>query len=348
MKTKFLLSAFFLWSAMFSYGQWAWEEANLSMAKSQMGVASLGSKVYFAGGYSWGTGVLETIETYDIETGVTTTDGNLSAARILPVGTTCGTRVFFAGGAIFPTTFFKQVDIYNSIMDYWDYDNLSEKRFALSAVAHGSKVLFAGGTNLALNQNYDIVDVYDTLTESWTTPLHLSLPRGVMGSAVVGDLAIFAGGFDNQAVFDRVDIYHFSTGTWDTATLSEARGFVSATTVGNKVLIAGGSTFDGTNWLLQDKIYLLSVGVGIDKKISEKESLRVYPNPCHDILKLQIPNDNTQNSLLANIYNMQRQMVFAKKLVNGNRNFNADLPSGIYLLKVVSADVLYTKLINIR
>ena len=447
MKMFTIISTCFLFCVLQSYGQW--EEATLSMAKGQMGIASLGSKVFFAGGHG-STGILDVIETYDVETGLSTNDDVLSAARIVPVGTTCGTRVFFAGGGIFPTTFFKQVDIYYSMMDLWDYDNLSVERFGLSAVSHGSKVLFAGGINIALGQSYDVVDVYDTVTGSWTTT-QLSLPRGTMGAAVLGDIAIFAGGYDGMMTYDRVDIYHFPTGTWDTASLSKARGFVSATAIGNKVLIAGGfedgyvpssrvdiydastdawstaelsvprcsenvfvtvgryafyvgggsfngqtfndcsdvvdvydsetnswsvkylpvplvwhsvttaktddinylvvaggSTFDGTNWLLQDKIYLLSVGVGIDKKISEKESLRVYPNPFHDILKLQIPNDNTQNSLLANIYNMQGQMVFAKKLVNGNRNFNADLPSGIYLLKVVSADVLYTKLINIR
>jgi hypothetical protein len=238
MKKFTIISTCLLFCVLHSYGQWVWEEDNLSMAKAQMGVASLGSKVFFAGGWAWGTGALETIETYDVETGVKTTDDSLSAARILPVGTTCGSRVFFAGGGIFPTTFFKQVDIYYSLMDLWDYDNLSEKRFDLSAVSQGSKVLFAGGINLALSQSYDIVDVYDTVT-GWTTT-NLSLPRGSMGSAVVGDLALFAGGYDNQSVYDRVDIYNFTTGQWSTDTLSEARGFVSATTVGNKVLIAGG------------------------------------------------------------------------------------------------------------
>ena len=62
-----------------------------------------------------------------------------------------------------------------------------------------------------------------------------------MACAVVGDLAIFAGGFVNQnSISDQVDIYNFSTETWSIATLSEPRAFATATTVGNKVLIAGG------------------------------------------------------------------------------------------------------------
>ena len=70
---------------------------------------------------------------------------------------------------------------------------------------------------------------------------NLSQNRSGMACAVVGDLAIFAGGVVNSYTFsDMVDIYNFSTGTWTTATLSQARMFASATTVGDKVVFAGG------------------------------------------------------------------------------------------------------------
>jgi len=436
MKKFTIISTFLLFCVLLSSGQWVWEEAELSMAKGQMGVASLGSKVFFAGGFSWATGALETIETFDVETGLTTTDDILSAARILPDGTTCGTRVFFAGGGIFPTTFFKQVDIFYSLMDLWDYDNLSEKRFALSAVSHGSKVLFAGGINLALNQSYDIVDVYDTLT-GWTTT-NLSLPRGSMGSAVVGDLAVFAGGYDNQSVFDRVDIYNFTNGQWSTDTLSEARGFVSATTVGNKVLIAGGfkdgfvpssrvdiydaststwstaelsvprcsgnvfvtvgryaffvgggtfvvdqyidcsdvvdvydsdsntwsvihlpvplvwhsvttvgnrlvvaggNTFDGTNWLEQDRIYILDVGVGINSQAKEDELFQVYPNPTSQSTTFSYTLKEPGHVTIQ-IFNTFGQMVAGPLNANQNKGEQkvtwdvGDLPAGIYFYRI--------------
>ena len=88
MKKATLLSAFILFTVLSSYGQWGY--TNLSEAKAQMGVAALGTKVYFAGGYSNELGTqLDKIEIYDVETGEWSF-GSLSVARILPVGITCG------------------------------------------------------------------------------------------------------------------------------------------------------------------------------------------------------------------------------------------------------------------
>ncbi|MBK8348875.1 MAG: hypothetical protein IPL08_15160 [Saprospiraceae bacterium] len=52
--------------------------------------------------------------------------------------------------------------------------------------------------------------------------------------------SFFAGGYDFEKVSDRVDIYNFNTGKWDTARLSLPRCFASAAYVGSKVVIAGG------------------------------------------------------------------------------------------------------------
>ena len=53
----------------------------------------------------------------------------------------------------------------------------------------------------------------------------------------------FAGGTNNLGwtVFSTIDIYDISTNSWSTATLSEARDFPSAVTVGNKIYFAGGT-----------------------------------------------------------------------------------------------------------
>jgi hypothetical protein len=40
----------------------------------------------------------------------------------------------------------------------------------------------------------------------------------------------------------QVDIYHAATGQWSIASLSLARSYISATTVGNLALFAGGQT----------------------------------------------------------------------------------------------------------
>jgi hypothetical protein len=86
----------------------------------------------------------------------------------------------------------------------------------------------------------NIIDIYDIETGQMTTD-NLSVARGGIAAAVVGDIAIFAGGTtENEFTTTRVDLYNFTTGTWSTAELSVARADASATTVGDKVVIAGG------------------------------------------------------------------------------------------------------------
>jgi hypothetical protein len=86
------------------------------------------------------------------------------------------------------------------------------------------------------------VEIYDVETEEWSYA-QLSVARAAFAYAIVGDLAIFAGGFTLSPlnpITDRVDIYNFTSNTWTTAQLSTPRGFLAAATVGSKVLIAGG------------------------------------------------------------------------------------------------------------
>jgi hypothetical protein len=48
--------------------------------------------------------------------------------------------------------------------------------------------------------------------------------------------------FATDYPFDVVDLYDSVTGTWSTASLSVARYYIAATSVGNVALFAGGNT----------------------------------------------------------------------------------------------------------
>jgi len=237
MKTKLLLSSFFLFSALLLQGQWYF--TTLSEPKSTMGTVSMCNKAWFAGGTT-AEGVISDVEVYDISTGLCEITGNLSIARSGSCGVACGSKLFFGGGMVSWTFFSNRVDIYDTLTQVWSTDSLIIPRFLPSAVSYGNLVVFAGGlTDMYLNST-SLVEIYDLETETWSTD-DLSIERCCMASAVVCDLAIFAGGFINQEnISDRVDIYNFSTQTWETATLSEPRAFCQAITLGNKVLIAGG------------------------------------------------------------------------------------------------------------
>ena len=117
-------------------------------------------------------------------------------------------------------------------------------RVNASAVALGGKVLFAGG--LTPSGHTTRVDIYDTLTNTWTTAA-LSVKRENMGSTATTKKAFFGGGSSTAGNSKVVDIYDLTSNTWTAtqfpnATLPSQRTYLCAANVGNRVLFAGGYT----------------------------------------------------------------------------------------------------------
>ena len=108
----------------------------------------------------------------------------------------------------------------------------------------------------------DAVDLYNSVSGTWSTA-RLSVARSSAVAASVGNVSIFAGGVNgsgSNAVacvcaaagcrfmtvtagngrLNTVDLYNSASGTWSTAQLSVARGYLAATSVGNVAFFAGG------------------------------------------------------------------------------------------------------------
>jgi len=260
MKNLFLF--LFLFCSFLSFGQWS--TTNLSQAKVQMGAVAYGSKAYFGGGIS-GSLVVKSVEIYESSTG-NWSSTQLSVARSFPAAVASDGQVFFAGGINWNGLIhYSTVDIFDTLTQQWSLAELSSGRMYIQAANVGNKVLFAGGykvLSFSPLPNFEftnVVDVYDINIKSWNTQT-LSEARAGMAVAVVGDLAIFAGGQNgNLTVSDRVDIFNAQTGAWSTSTLSEARAFCTATSVGGKVLIAGGVT---NNNLQSDRVDIFDPTTG--------------------------------------------------------------------------------------
>jgi len=139
MRTAGFVSFFLVSAFLQAYGQWTY--TNLSEPKGCMGSASTGTKAFFAGGQSE-TGYLTTVETYDVNTKLWETIGNLSVARQFIIGATCGGKIFFAGGMDWIVTY-STVDIYDTVTGLWTVEQLSIPRFDFGAVSQGNLVLFA-------------------------------------------------------------------------------------------------------------------------------------------------------------------------------------------------------------
>lgn len=214
--------------------------------KEKVGATSLGSKAYFAGGvHCFGNFPMASLEIYDTETGQWDFSQELSVPRSLPAVVSCDNKVFFAGGKInWSEVDFSEVDIYDVVTGRWSVGHLSVPRVT-SAVAKGNTVLFAGGLRHNFSMVVDIVDIYNTETQEWSTAT-LSEPRDARAAVVVGNYAMFAGGWAGKTMSKRVDIYNFTTGEWSIDSLSEARAFIGAASVGDKAIFAGGMTAENT------------------------------------------------------------------------------------------------------
>jgi len=218
----------------------------------------LGSKAYFAGG-RYGDNLLSLVEIYDAVSGEWDSSHELSQARMLPAGVACGSKVLFAGGLNLtgpPYEAFDEVDIFDTLTQEWTVAYLSVARL-VGAVSHENIVLFAGGGTIVPWAAYKIVDIYNVETGDWDTA-ELSEARDARSAAVVGNLAVFAGGNSDGVVSNTVDIYNFTTGIWSVDTLSVPRDRIQAVAINDKILFAGGMTannqrsdlveiFDATN-----------------------------------------------------------------------------------------------------
>ncbi|MFO1053732.1 MAG: kelch repeat-containing protein [Planctomycetota bacterium] len=228
-----------------------WSTALLTTARQGLSAATVGDLALFAGGRANLT-TSPVVDIYDRATGTWTT-ATLSVPRSDFAATTIGPYALFAGGAIDGFTEAAVVDVFDSRTRTWSTTTLSQARFSLAATTVGGKAIFAGGAIGGIGTGgavpSAVVDVYDSSIgapsdpNAWSTTV-LSRPRGGLVAASAGGKALFAGGFDGFAPSGTVDIYDDATGTWSTASLSQARMLNEGTAaaVGTRICLVGGQT----------------------------------------------------------------------------------------------------------
>ena len=225
-----------------------WTTAQLSEARNGLAGAAAGTKILFAGGYGNNGGVSsgsKTVDIYDVVSNTWTT-AQLSEARGSLAGAAAGNKILFAGGFSDINGVSKTVDIYDIPSNTWSTAQLSEPRQYLAAATAGNKTFFAGGDSdrdEVYNNVYPgvskTVDIYDALSNTWTTA-QLSEARTSLAGAAAGNKVFFAGGLGGNGASKTVDIYDVPSNTWTTTQLSEGRAGVVAAAVGNVILFGGG------------------------------------------------------------------------------------------------------------
>jgi N-acetylneuraminic acid mutarotase len=88
------------------------------------------------------------------------------------------------------------------------------------------------------------VDVYDPLTDSWTTKADMPTPRGASGTSVVDGKIYAIGGVTHPLgqVVPAVEVYDPATNTWtQKADMPTARYIFSTSVVDGKIYVIGGA-----------------------------------------------------------------------------------------------------------
>jgi hypothetical protein len=147
------------------------------------------------------------------------------------------------------------VDIYNSVTGAWSTAVLSVARFALAAASVGNVALFAGGTTGGA------LLCKEHVWRSWVECLRAPQCVALFFSPA-STCCLIRSAADPPIAFNVVDIYNVITGSWSTAVLSVARYGLTATSVGNVALFAGG--IDGAGALLcSDYVWYLWLHGGL-------------------------------------------------------------------------------------
>lgn len=201
----------------------------------------------FAGGANGtrSTDIVDSVDAYSASL-TRTAAATLSGKRKWIGAASLEGRAFFAGGAstnLNSNTKCANVEVYNGTLTRTAATNLSVARYSPLTATIGGRVLFAGG---------DFTKVVDVYSASLTRTAAADLSRSTSGgdaSIAVGNYAIFTSGLvvgsDGVGSFvgnTSCDVYNASLTKTTVTLLSVARVYMSAGTVGDYALFAGGGS----------------------------------------------------------------------------------------------------------
>jgi hypothetical protein len=121
---------------------------------------------------------------------------------------------------------------------------LSKARYHLASASLGNLAFFGGG-NCSGNQLSNVVDIFNSTSQTWSnTTLSQARYQLAASTSVNNRYALFGGGHNQNAYFNIIDVYNVSNGQWFTLTLplSESRASLVAITINELVVFRGGGT----------------------------------------------------------------------------------------------------------
>ena len=186
--------------------------------------------MYFAGGGTDGSSPYKVnppsnaIDIYDTTTNLWLPSKTLGTARAQLASAAINNKILFTCGSLTTTTHTDAIDIYDVTNDTWSSFSLGNvtgnytnaARGALGCAAVNNKIVFGGGiSGTTITRR---VDIYDTVTGSWTClPAQLTIQKVGLCAVGLNNVIVFSTGSDaTNSLTNKIDIYNTSTGIWTT------------------------------------------------------------------------------------------------------------------------------------
>jgi N-acetylneuraminic acid mutarotase len=180
----------------------------------------------------------------------------------------------------------------------------------MSTTVNGKIYIFGGDLMPSSEKNISIVDIYDPITNTWSTlDLNTSCSYHNGGSICVlnGKICVLGGFGVTSGPSDNFDIFDPISNSWSMPITSgrfTPRGGITTAVVNNKIYAIGGIQCDviypGTDCLVNiNEVFSLDVN---EVQISPTSSLvKIYPNPSHGIYTVEAPEQPFVNVSITNI-----------------------------------------------
>ncbi len=215
-------------------------------------VGTVNNKIYAIGGLNGGHSI-KTVEEYNPATDTWTTKASMPTARWGHAAGVVNGKIYVIGGynegGYYSDITVSTVEEYDPAIDTWTTKApMPTARWGHAAgVVNGKIYIISGakgwGTGAPIDV-YEITEVYDPITDTWTTKASIPTPRYNLSCRVVNEKIYAIGGSSDQAPFSisTVEEYNPATDTWTTkASMPTARFVLSTGTVNGKIYAIGGA-----------------------------------------------------------------------------------------------------------
>lgn len=216
------------------------ERAPLPEPRQEVGVAECDGAVYVVGGLDGRARVVDTVESYDPDTGLWREVAPLPE-RLHHVPVAAANGKLYSLGGLGPTGFTPSAltFAYDPQTDTWTrLADQPSRRGAGAAAAIDGRIYVAGGLRGGSVADFA---VFDTDTGEWTVLPPMPTARDHLGAAVVGGLFYAVAGRAGSSLFDVVEVYDPAANRWTRSVpIPTARGGLAVVALRGRIFALGG------------------------------------------------------------------------------------------------------------